>query len=124
MGPSPDPTRDLICSVFSSGVKFDDFVMGCLPDSVQLLIKSLRGCSGSFIVGLGERHTVTLVKAYLLNNLLDPTKAARVIEKTTASGMKESNSKRLTEGKGSPVGRVQHCDNESLRSLLFCRHWR
>ena len=77
--------------MFSSGVKFDDFAMGCLPDSVQLLVKLLRGCSDSSIVDLGERHTVSLVEAYLLNKLFGPTKAARVIEKTTASGMKGRN---------------------------------
>ena len=54
LGPSPDPRRDLICSVFSSGVKFDDFGVGCLPGSAQLLIKSLRRCSDSSMVDLGK----------------------------------------------------------------------
>ena len=83
------------------------------------------------MVDLGERHTVSLVEACFLKKLLGPTKAARVIKKTTASGMKgrklagkiKRAPKKLTEEKGSPVGGVQCCDNEGLRSLLF-RPWR
>ena len=81
LGPSPDPTRDLIPSVFISGVKLDDFAIGCLPECVQLLTKSLRGCSDLSMVGPGERHTVPLVEACLLKKPLGPTKGARVIGK-------------------------------------------
>ena len=79
------------------------------------------------MAGLGERSTVPLVEAHLLNKPLGPTKAARVIEKTTASGMKgrelaekiKRASKRLMEWKGSPVGRIQNYDSRSIRSLLL-----